>query len=92
MKMFNNLDANPYTAKVECNTPIKVKLADLEMKPWLRKYFDGTPNVEQITTLTIGKIYNVVAYEVMGDVADVTIINDNGERENFMECFFDEVN
>lgn len=92
MKMFDNLDAHPYTAQVECATPIKVKLVDLEKKPWLKKFFDGTENVEQITTLTPEKIYDVVVYEVMGDVADVTVINDKGERESFMDGFFEEVN
>ena len=38
MKMFDNLDAHPYTAQVECATPIKVKLVDLEKKPWLKSF------------------------------------------------------
>lgn len=91
MKKFRNLDSRPYTGVFECKTPIKVKLVNLEDKPWLMKYFDDTPNVEQIKNVTLEKIYDVVAYEVMGDVADVTIIDDNGERQDFMECFFEEV-
>lgn len=92
MKKFDELDNCPYTGEYDCsNHPIKVKLVDFETKPWLKRYFDGTENVEQITTITPGKEYEVVGYEVMGDVADVTIINDNGEEETFMECFFEDI-
>ncbi|MBU5331431.1 hypothetical protein KQI61_04415 [Anaerocolumna aminovalerica] len=92
MKMFNDLDSHPYSRKFECKTSLKAKFVNLEEKYWLKKFFDNTPNVEQVTDVTPGKVYDVVAYEVMGDVADITIINDRGERADFMECFFEEVN
>lgn len=92
MKMFDDLDSRPYAGEFECRNPIKVKLINLEEKHWLKKFFDGTPNVEQVTNVTPDKEYDLVAYEVMGDVADVTIINNIGERECFAECFFEEVN
>ena len=91
MKKFNDLDSRPYTGKYDCHdNPIKVRVVSLELNPWLKKFFDGTENVEQITSITPGKEYAVVAYEVFGDVADVAVIDDIGEEQWYISGFFEE--
>ena len=90
MKMFDNLDSRPSCRVVKLDTPIKVKLVDFEDKKWLKGHFDGTENYQQIEHIIPNKEYNMIAYETMGDVADITIINDIGEEYDIMECFFEE--
>lgn len=82
-----NIDANPYTGKRN----ISGKYLRLKTDKWLDKFFDGTPNVEQVSGVTRGKIYEVIAIEGFGDCEDVTIIDDNGNEQEFGDFFFEEV-
>lgn len=83
-----NIDFNPYTGKRAVNGKyIKVN----ENAEWLNGYFDGSPNYIQVTGITRGKIYEVVAVEGHGDCEDVTIIDDNGNFHTLADFFFEEI-
>lgn len=83
-----NIDANPYTGKRNVSGAyLRVK----ENAEWLNGYFDGTPNYEQVTEVTRGKIYEVVAIEGHGDLEDITVIDDNGNKTVLADFFFEEV-
>lgn len=90
MKMFDNLDRNPYVGEFVCSDPVKVKLKDLNENPNLKNFFNDTHNYPQITTVTHGKLYNMISYRVLGDVADVAIIDDKGDAIELMSGFFEE--
>ena len=72
-----------FTGRREINPPIKVRLKD---EDWIRGYFDGTPHYEQVTTLTLGNIYEIHAVEGFGDVADAFVTDDTGKE---MEVIID---
>lgn len=83
-----NIDANPYTGKRSVSGKyLRVK----ENAEWLDKFFDGTPNTEQVEGVTRGKVYEVVAIEGFGDCEDITIIDDNGNKQELADFFFEEV-
>lgn len=83
-----NIDANPYTGKRRVSGKyLRVK----ENAEWLDKFFNGTPNVEQVKGVTRGKIYEVVAIEGFGDCEDITFIDDNGNEQELGDFFFEEV-
>lgn len=82
-----SIDANPYTGKRN----VSGQYLRLRTDQWLDKFFDGTPNVEQVEGVTRGKIYAVVAIEGFGDCEDVTIIDDNGNEIELGDFFFEEV-
>ena len=82
-----NIDANPYTGKRD----VSGKYLRLSNSEHLTHFFDGTPNAEQVTGVTIGKVYEVVAIEGFGDCEDVTIIDDNGNELILADFFFEEV-
>lgn len=77
----------PYTGTRKITGKLKVS----DKKEWIKPYFNNTPNYEQVTDLTIGKIYDVVATTGYGDVEDVTVINDNGIEKSYGSFFFEEV-
>ncbi len=81
-----NIDSSPYTGERK----VKGKLR-LSTKEWLDNFFNGTPNWEQVTGVTRGKIYDVVSVEGFGDGEDVTFINDNGEEQTLGSFFFEKV-
>lgn len=85
--LTENIDSRPYTGKR--NVKGKLRLSE---KEWLNKFFDGTPNVEQVTGVTRGKVYDVIAIEGYGDCEDVTFIDDNGDEQTLADAFFEEVN
>lgn len=76
-----------FTGRREINPPIKVRLKD-ELR--IRRHFDGTSDCEQVTTLTIGNVYELHAVEGFGDVADAFVTNDVGEEEEIILDWFDE--
>ena len=82
-----NIDANPYTGKRNTNG----EYLRLRTDKWLDEFFNGTPNVAQVTGVTRGKIYEVIAIEGFGDCEDVTIIDDNGNELELADFFFEEV-
>lgn len=82
-----NIDANPYTGK----RSVSGQYLRLSTKESLTHFFDGTPTVEQVEGVTRGKVYEVVAIEGFGDCEDVTIIDDNGNRQELADFFFEEV-
>lgn len=76
-----------FTGRREINPPIKARLKD---EDWIRGYFDGTPHYEQVTTLTLGNIYEIHAVEGFGDVADAFVTDDTGkEIEVIIDWFAD---
>lgn len=81
-----NIDERPYTGK----RIVKGKLK-LSEKEWLNMFFDGTPNAEQVTGVTRGKIYDVILVEGFGDVESVTFIDDNKDIQTLGGYFFEEV-
>lgn len=76
-----------FTGRREINPPIKVRLKD---KPRIRRHFDGASDYEQVTTLTIGNVYELYAVEGFGDVADAFVTNDAGEEEEIILDWFAE--
>ena len=81
-----NIDMHPYTG---VRTPTgKVRVLTHEEAYWLDRYFDGTPNTEQIKGITRGKEYEVVKVEGFGDCEDITIIDDNGNLKSLADFFF----
>lgn len=82
-----DIDANPYTGK----RSVSGKYLRLSTEESLNHFFDGTPTVEQIEGVTRGKVYEVVAIEGFGDCEDVTIIDDNGNKQELADFFFEEV-
>ena len=87
--MTKNIDARPYTGERRVEGKLRVKTS--EEAPWLDKYFNNTPNCEQVTEVTRGKVYDVVKIEGFGDCEDITIIDDNGEELVLADFFFAEV-
>ena len=81
-----NTDRYPFTGKRKVNIP-----AIVANKEWLKKYYDGSENVEQVKGITIGNQYLITEVEGFGDVFDVTFINDNGEEQTLASCFFEDV-
>lgn len=81
-----NIDSNPYTGSRNVKGKLRVKTDE-----WLTKFFDGTEGVEQVRNVTMGKIYDVVKIEGIGDCEDITIINDIGEPIKLGDFFFEEV-
>ena len=84
--LSENLDAHPYTGKIE----IKGKLRIIDA-PYIRPYFNGTENYEQVKNVTIGKVYDVFCKEGYGDMEDIYFINDAGEPDKLADFFFEEV-
>jgi hypothetical protein len=82
-----NIDANPYVGKRSTSG----KYLRLKTDKWLDKFFDGTSNYDQVVGVTRGKIYEVVAIEGFGDCEDITIIDDNGNKQELGDFFFEEV-
>ena len=80
------MDSHPYTGSRSCHGKVRAKTA--EEASWLNSHFDGSPNYEQITTITRGKEYDVIAKEGYGDVEDIIIINDNGIKQSFGDFLF----
>lgn len=80
------LSKYPYTGKRKVKGQLRAST-----KEWLNPYFDGTPNYSQVTGITRGKVYDVIAIEGFGDVEDVIIINDFGEEQELGSFFFEEV-
>ena len=81
------LSNHPYTGVRKVNGKLKVS----DKKDWIKPFFNGTPNYEQVTGITIGKTYDVVQTEGFGDVEDVTIIDDNGKEATYGSFFFEEI-
>ena len=77
----------PYTGVRNVSGKLKVS----DTKDWTKPFFDGSPNYEQVTGITRGKVYDVVRKEGYGDVEDIIIINDNGEEAKYGSFFFEEV-
>ena len=86
----SNIDNHPYVGIR--NVVGKVRFKDLTNNSYIRRYFDGTPDVEQIRNITPGKIYDVVKVEGYGDCEDITILDDIGSEQRLMAYFFEEVN
>lgn len=84
-----NLDSRPYVGKRRKSGKVRVKTS--EEAAWLDSFFNGTPNCEQVTDITRGKVYDVVCVEGFGDVEDITIIDDSGNEQVLGSFFFDEV-
>lgn len=83
-----NIDANPYTGKRSVNRKyLKVK----ENAYWLNGFFDGSPDYDQVIGVTRGKTYEVIAIEGHGDCEDITIVDDNGNKQTLADFFFEEV-
>lgn len=83
-----NIDANPYTGK----RSVSGKYLRLSTKESLNHFFDGTTTVEQVEGVTRGKVYEVVAIEGFGDCEDVTIIDDNGNKQELADFFLKKCN
>lgn len=83
--LTKNLDSRPYTGirKVEG----KLKIKDNE---YITKFFNNTPNYEQIKNVTIGKYYDILEIEGLGDVEDVMFIDDIGEKQSLADFFWEE--
>lgn len=81
-----NIDSNPYTGERKAKGQLRAST-----KEWLNPFFDGTPNYEQVTGITRGKIYDVVSVEGFGYCEDITFTNDNGEEQTLEDFFFEEV-
>lgn len=85
-----NIDINPY---VGTRTPKgKVRVKTHNEANWLDGYFNGDPNYEQVIGITRGKEYDVIKVEGLGDVEDVTIIDDNGKEKRLGSFFFTNFN
>ena len=82
-----NIDSNPYTGIRQVEGYLKVK----DKGSCLDEFFNNTPNCEQIKNITQGKIYKVVSVEGLGDVEDVSIIDDVGNIQTLGDFFFEEV-
>ena len=86
-KIFReNIDSNPYTGIQKISGKVKVKETD-----FIKNFFNGTENFEQVKNVTPGKIYNVVQKEGHGDVEDIFIIDDANEIHSLGDFFFEEV-
>ena len=84
-----NIDSQPYTGIRKPKGKVRVKTH--EEASWLDGYFNGTPNYDQVKGITRGKEYNVVQVKGLGDVEDITIIDDNGNEQSFGSFFFTNV-
>ena len=73
------------------NVKGKVRVKTSDEAWWLDKYFDNTPNCDQVEGITRGKTYEVVRVEGFGDCEDITIIDDNGKEHTLADFFFAEV-
>lgn len=84
--LTQNIDTNPYVGTHKIQGQLK-----LSTKTWLDNYFNGTPNYDQVTGVTRGKIYNVISTTGYGDVEDITFINDHNELQTLGSFFFEEI-
>ena len=82
------MDSHPFVGRRTVNPPIRVRLKD---NKHIRRFFDGTPNYEQVTNLTIGKVYEIYEVEGFGDVADAFVIGDNDKVEEIAIDWFEAV-
>ena len=82
-----NIDSNPYTGIRQVEGYLKIK----DKGSWLDKFFNNTPNYEQVKNIMQGKIYKVVSIEGLGDVEVVSIIDDIGNVQTLSDFFFEEV-
>ena len=85
--LSKNIDAHPYTGTRSVHGKLRIRAND----PSLNGFFDGSPDYEQIAGVTPGKVYDVVLIEGVGDVEDVTIIDDFGQECVLADYFFEEV-
>jgi hypothetical protein len=88
LRYYQILDDHPFVGKIKIKPPIKVRLVDNALT---KPFFDGSDDVEQITNLTFGKTYEIFEIEGFGDMSDVSVIDDNGEVDEFISNFFEEV-
>lgn len=56
--LSQDLDSHPYTGSRPCKGKVRVKTR--EEASWLDSFFNNSPEYAQVTTLTRGKIYDVV--------------------------------
>lgn len=81
-----NIDSNPYSGTRKVTGKLRLSTAS-----WLDGYFNNSNDYTQVTGVTRGKEYEVVCITGIGDVEDVTIINDNGEQQTLCDFFFEEI-
>lgn len=79
-------DKRPFTGKRSVDIP--VTLSD---KEWIKGYFDGSKDYDQITGVSKGKVYTIIEVEGYGDVFDVTFVDDNGELQTLASFFFEDI-
>lgn len=86
MVLRENIDCNPYTGVRTVKGKLRVKTDG-----WLKPYFNGADRYEQVHNVTMGKVYDVIRVEGLGDCEDVTIIDDLGNETELADFFFEEV-
>lgn len=84
--LTRDIDSHPYTGIRKVTG--KIKVTD---KDFIRKFFDGTKDYQQVKNVTMGKVYDVLEVEGFGDVEDITFIDDAGEQQSLADFFFEEV-
>ena len=74
-------------------------VVELEVEPgdailmfakYIRKFFNGTPDVEQVENATIGKVYEIHAVEGYGDAADFIFTDNTGKEASLGDFFFED--
>ena len=89
--MYNTLEEGQRLILNRWVRTVNGKYLRLSTKESLNHFFDGTPTVEQVEGVTRGKVYEVIAIEGFGDCEDVTFIDDNGNKQELADFFFEEV-
>lgn len=84
--LTQNIDKHPYTGYR--NVVGKLRLST---DPCLDNYFNKTPDWDQVTGVTRGKVYDVIGTKGFGDAEDVIFIDDHGKTQVLGSYFFEEV-
>ena len=81
---YSVLDTHPFTGLRKLSVPFKARIKDNEH---IRKFFNGTQDVEQVENATIGKVYEIHAVEGYGDAADFIFTDDTGKEASLGDFF-----
>lgn len=86
-------DKNPFTGTKELTPPVKVRIKFLPERYFSKTSMLGETRADYLEKMRadgiqLHKTYSAIRVDGYGDVADLVVINDNGEEKPFMAFLF----
>lgn len=82
---YINCDKHPFTGIINVNFNAKISEEN-----WIKPYFNGHPNYEQIENITPGKTYHIYRIEGYGDICEFYLKDDTDTETKLGNFLFTE--